>query len=305
VRSACLVLRSLQAELRAHDDVHRKGDASPVTVGDLAAQALIALEIGEPIVGEESSDVFETRPELLPRVLEVARRARPGLNESTLLEGLRLGEGEPGPGGFWTLDPIDGTKGFLRGGQYCVSLAWIEAGAPTLGVLGCPRLGADALDGDGALAWAVEGHAPLLSGLDEDGTARRLEAPPSPDSAVRIAESVESSHSDHDLGPRLLEAARLAAGPPLRLDSQVKYAVVARGDAQVFIRRPKRGYVERIWDHAAGSLVARAAGCRVSDLDGEPLDFSLGRGLERNRGLLVARPELHERLLEAVVALGA
>lgn len=43
-------------------------------------------------------------------------------------------------GRFWTLDPIDGTKGFLRGDQYAVCLALIDNGQVQVGVLGCPNL---------------------------------------------------------------------------------------------------------------------------------------------------------------------
>ena len=52
---------------------------------------------------------------------------------------IERGQAEPGQR-FWTCDPIDGTKGFLRGGQYAVALALVEAGQVQVGVLGCPRL---------------------------------------------------------------------------------------------------------------------------------------------------------------------
>jgi 3'(2'), 5'-bisphosphate nucleotidase len=83
--------------------------------------------------------------------------------------------------------------------------------------------------------------------------------------------------------------------------SQCKYAVVARGQAHAYLRLPtKAGYVERIWDHAAGSLVATEAGALVTDIDGKPLDFSHGRGLETNRGIVAASAALHPRLIEAI-----
>ena len=95
------------------------------------------------------------------------------------------------------------------------------------------------------------------------------------------------------------------AGPsraPVQMDSQCKYALLARGDADVYLRLPsKRGYVERIWDHAAGMLIAQEAGCVVTDIRGKSLDFSRGRGLEANEGILGAPPELHARLLNAIV----
>jgi len=90
----------------------------------------------------------------------------------------------------------------------------------------------------------------------------------------------------------------------VRLDGQTKYAIVARGQADLFLRVPaRRSYVERIWDHAAGAIIATEAGCCVTDIRGEPFDFSRGRGLEANVGVLVAPPALHGRALGALTQL--
>jgi 3'(2'), 5'-bisphosphate nucleotidase len=91
----------------------------------------------------------------------------------------------------------------------------------------------------------------------------------------------------------------------VQLDSQAKYAVVARRQADAYLRMPTRpGYVERIWDHAAGWLIAREAGARVTDIRGAELDFGRGRGLEANTGVIAAEPALHARLLHAIAELG-
>jgi 3'(2'), 5'-bisphosphate nucleotidase len=65
--------------------------------------------------------------------------------------------------------------------------------------------------------------------------------------------------------------------------------------------------VEKIWDHAAGMLIAQEAGAIVSDITGEPLDFSCGRRLEKNRGVICAAPGLHHRIIESIerLAIGA
>ena len=84
-------------------------------------------------------------------------------------------------------------------------------------------------------------------------------------------------------------------------DSQCKYAVVARGQAEAYIRSPTdRFYEEKIWDHAAGFRVILEAGGRVSDVNGAPLDFSIGRGLARNKGVIVTNGLCHDRVLAAV-----
>jgi len=60
--------------------------------------------------------------------------------------------------------------------------------------------------------------------------------------------------------------------------------------------------VEKIWDHAAGWRVIVEAGGTVTDVYGKPLDFSLGRGLSSNKGVIVTNGQLHAPVLEAVAA---
>ena len=92
---------------------------------------------------------------------------------------------------------------------------------------------------------------------------------------------------------------------PIRVDSQCKYALVARAQADVYLRFPTdASYVEKIWDHAAGSLIAQQAGALVTDIRGHDLDFHHGRYLTENRGIVCAAPDIHRRLIEVVKALG-
>ena len=87
----------------------------------------------------------------------------------------------------------------------------------------------------------------------------------------------------------------------MRVDSQAKYAIVAQGEAQIYLRLPTRkDYREKIWDHAAGSIVVEEAGGRVSDVRGAPLDFGRGRTLESNSGIIATNGPIHDRVLEAV-----
>src|SRR5439155_19463982 len=89
--------------------------------------------------------------------------------------------------------------------------------------------------------------------------------------------------------------------PPLRLDSQAKYATVARGDASIYLRLPTRqDYREKIWDHAAGLIIVEEAGGRVSDVRGAALDFSRGRRLEANAGVIATNGHIHDRVVAAV-----
>ena len=90
---------------------------------------------------------------------------------------------------------------------------------------------------------------------------------------------------------------------PLRVDSQVKYALLAAGAAELMLRVLPAGnpsYKEKIWDVAAGALIVQEAGGKVTDLDGQELDFGAGRTLRHNRGILASNGHLHAAALWAL-----
>ena len=93
---------------------------------------------------------------------------------------------------------------------------------------------------------------------------------------------------------------------PVRMDSQAKYMVLAAGKAELYLRflSPRQpDYKEKIWDQAAGSLIVEEAGGKVSDLYGLPLDFTTGRTLRSNRGVLASNKILHQAALNALRAI--
>lgn len=312
VADACRIGEAVRVHL-ADADTLVKGDASPVTVADFAIQAQATLSLrallGEvALVGEEEGNDLDgdARRDLRAAVVEHVRRVVPGVDAAGVLDALRGGRHPGGAAGrFWALDPVDGTKGFLRGGQYAVALALIEDGAVVLGVLGCPNLPVDPTRPDGArgcLFVAERGQGVRMRRLDDGAeTIVSVSDEDDPTRAV-FCESVEAGHSSHDQAGAI--AARLGVRvAPVRMDSQVKYAAVARGEASLYLRLPVRAdYVEKIWDHAAGSLVVTEAGGRVCDVDGRPLDFARGRTLAVNRGVVATNAHLHETVREAVRA---
>jgi 3'(2'), 5'-bisphosphate nucleotidase len=126
----------------------RKADTSPVTVADFASQALIAGRLaeafpGDPLVAEEDSRTLESDPATLPQVVERLRTLRPEVDAGRVRAWIDRGGGQVGDR-FWTLDPIDGTKGFLRGDQYVVALALIEGGTVVVAALAAPSWGSTA-----------------------------------------------------------------------------------------------------------------------------------------------------------------
>jgi 3'(2'), 5'-bisphosphate nucleotidase len=331
VSAACAVARRVQRDLgrsaqpadtaagaRSHGHI-TKDDQSPVTVADFAVQAVVALALRESlgantlIVGEEHSRALRTEQQqsLLAAVVDAVRTVRPEATRDDVLRAIDACDHDATAEAYWTLDPVDGTKGFLRGQQYAVALGLIERGEVTLGVMGCPNLPAehtaplDVAGARGTVYTAEKGAGAWEQvGTEPGGTCRRVHAAAyTLGRGVRICESVEAAHSKHDDVERIVDAVGGKA-EGARLDSQCKYAVVARGQADAYLRMPtKKGYVEKIWDHAAGMLIAQEAGAMVSDSAGKALDFSCGRTLQRNRGIVCAAAGLHDRIINAIADL--
>jgi 3'(2'), 5'-bisphosphate nucleotidase len=150
---------------------------------------------------------------------------------------------------MWTLDPIDGTKGFLRGGQYAVCLALIVDTQVELGVIGCPNLPVDPSNPDGArgcLFVAVRGQGTQQLTLSGSSPIP-LSIPAITPSTLSFLESVESAHSSHSFNSRVSKLL-LVQKPPIRMDSQAKYCCLARGEGGAYLRMPTGvGYREKIW----------------------------------------------------------
>jgi 3'(2'), 5'-bisphosphate nucleotidase len=314
-----------------------KDDKSPVTKGDFGAQALIIQAIlknfpEDQIVAEEESSELRQDTALRAEIWDLVKDIRledkasdellggPLPSEEAMLDIIDQGKSAGGARGrIWALDPIDGTKGFLRGGQYAVCLALIEDGDVKVGVIGCPNLpvddsasltadiGSQQTDGagKGVLMSAVKGEGSTSRPLTDAGLAPSHAISMRPVSDISQAvfcEGVEAGHSNQ--GDNAEVAKRLGiTSPSVRLDSQAKYCSIARGAGDIYLRLPvKKDYQEKIWDHAAGDLIVREAGGQVTDIYGKRLDFTKGRTLADNKGVVAAPAAYQDQVIEAVQA---
>jgi len=311
-----------------------KDDKSPVTIGDFGAQALIisALQASFPqdeIVAEEEADTLRDDAALQDTVWGFVRPTEltdaaaehllggPIKDVGSMLDLIDLGKSKGGnKGRIWAIDPIDGTKGFLRGGQYAVCLALMVDGDVKVGVLGCPNLpvddaapltadiGANQTDeGKGVLFSAALGQGassrPLGTGGLQDGRSISMKSLDDM-STASFCGSVESAHSNQDEAAQIAEKLGITK-PSVRMDSQAKYGSIARGAGDIYLRLPtSKTYQEKIWDHAAGDLIVREAGGQVTDTLGRRLDFSIGRTLAENKGVVAAPAAAHGQVLKAV-----
>ena len=316
VREAAQLARRVQKEMIG--EAISKDDKSPVTVADFAAQALIGKRIEETcpqfgFVGEESSDSLSTEEgkATLRQITHFVAEVIPGATDDDVCKWIDRGAGDP-TSEFWTLDPVDGTKGFLRGDQYAVALAFIRDGKVHVGALGCPELGDGKQPdkgGAGSLLVARRTNGTYLRSLDDETAEwQKLQVSNVQNiSDARLLRSVEKAHTNTGGIGDLVGTLSITADP-VPMDSQAKYAVLASGGGDVNLRlisAARPDYKEKIWDQAAGSIVVEEAGGRITDLDGKPLDFSHGRTLATNRGVLATNGHLHEAALAGLKQIGA
>ena len=344
VRQAARVTNFLQPTYSHGMDIVTKGDASPVTVADFAAQAVVLRQlkqhfIDDSFIAEESSQALDQDLNLAVMVTGATMMVSTDLVKQSIDLGKEYefwnDTDNLRPPRVWCLDPIDGTKGFLRGrregGQYCVALALLEHGIPTIGIMACPNLPAQPDDFDyvwndeetqennqctrGCIFVASQGggcyQLPLVPGT---ASALPIHVTPNDGSTLSPGEArfcIGVEKFSDALG-QCAEMAKVLHGPDgvtvdgeiinaRRIDSMAKYGVMARAGAELYARLPKPGYLEWIWDHAAGYVVITEAGGRMTDTNGDDIDFSLGAKMsDKVKGVLGSNGGIfHEALVNA------
>lgn len=209
--------------------VEQKEDLSPLTEADQAAHEIIAkglqrLDLQAPILSEEDLDAFQ---------------------------------GPDPHGRYWLVDPLDGTKEFIRrNGEFTVNIALIEDGIPILGVVFAPALGTAYL--------AIEGQGAIK--VWDDGTRTQIETPTVPaESRWRVVGS--RSHPSADMEAWLEKLGDHIIVP---MGSSLKLCLVAEGEADLY---PRLGPTS-LWDTAAAHAILREAGGNVVTPEGEPLSYA-------------------------------
>ncbi len=211
-------------------DVEKKGDGSPLTEADRAAHRLIvarleALSPDVPVLSEESAAIdYETRA------------------------GWKV---------FWLVDPLDGTREFVkRNGEFTVNIALIVGHEPVLGVVHVPVTGVSYLACRGRGAWKREQVGAAL---------QAIHVRPVPEERLTVVAS--RSHAGDSLKGAL---ERLGPHETVSMGSSLKLCLVAEGKADLY---PRLGPTSE-WDTAAAQCVVEVAGGRVTDLDNRPLRYN-------------------------------
>ena len=215
-------------------DVEQKGDLSPVTEADRAAELIILAALataapGVPVIAEE----------------EVAAGRIPAHG-----------------GTFFLVDPLDGTKEFVRGGDdYTVNIALVVDKAPRLGAVYAPATGRLHTGMAGGGAWLDEGQGRVSIGC------RTCPKPP-----IVVASKSHFTQNTSDYLARAAPGCGYEA-----IGSSLKFCIVAEGRADLYPRLSPTSE----WDTAAGHAVLLGAGGRVDGPDGQPLAYGKPAFLNR------------------------
>lgn len=220
-------------------DVRMKSDNTPLTQADLRAHEILQSGLSQistyPVLSEEG------------KLLPFSERKR-------WLD-------------YWLVDPIDGTRAFIRGAKdFTVNIALMHNAVPVMGVIYAPMLD--------VCYYALRGVGAYV--VRADASPQRIETRPIDWGALEVV-------IGHYHNPRRLEAL-LAQWPGSRLhrfNSSLKFGLLASGEMDVY---PRVGPTSE-WDTAAGQCILEAAGGIVVDLYGKPLQYNAAESL-RNPSFL-------------------
>lgn len=308
VKAAGMLCMAVRQEMLGSPEKMEKAGKEPVTIADYGAQAIILRQVrthfpNDAALAEEWADDFfslSTEEQKTSIYRHITQNLGQGCTPDDLRLWLDFGRGVESQR-LWVVDPIDGTKGFLRGDQFAIALALLDGGEPVVGALCCPALPVDPAvpDGEqGVILTAIKGQGVRFEAMHSNGMMRQSTVSSRGRETARAVESIE--HSDHSFSADVYRAAALG-GELVRMDSQAKYVAVADGRAEVYLRQSRsEEYKERVWDHAAGVLIVQEAGGRVTDLHGKPIEFNHGGTLSANSGILATNNLFHNDLLTII-----
>lgn len=348
VERACRLCIDVKKSLFSSDgQILEKNDQTPVTIADFGVQALISLELGKlfpsvPLVAEEDS-AFLRSSNLVDSVVNVVSDRGSSKDEAitkdNVLEAIdRGGKFGPEPATYWVLDPIDGTRGFVKGREalYVVGLALVVEGEIVLGVMGCPNWQEEDSNKSATEVKEYE-KAPFAPGiimvahvgcgawskglLDIESSTTKMHmnwtrsfvdgcclvqkgrfciSESQTWESLPLSPLFDSTTSVDSIGDNQVLLLPTCCG------SLCKYLMVASGRASVFIQRARAERIIKVWDHAVGVICVHEAGGKVTDWRGDELDLAADRvdrrALFPPGGILVSNSSLHDQILEVIAS---
>lgn len=339
VQVASKLTSKVQVELTSNE-ILTKTDSSPVTISDLASQYLVLNHLhaqfpDDAFIAEE--DTSEETVQFLEEVLSLVKKySENSPSIEHLSKTINLGNSKGSVNGInkrhWVLDPIDGTKGFIRGDQFAICLSLLDKdGNVILGVVGCPNLSLSkyynpSLHGTHKFDYAsldaecgTDGYifyskaeedfvsfAPSVKFAFDNNHFRNpfLRSVRASDNNIDLKklitlEGFEKGHSSHDLQSLIKKKFHIENA--LHLDSQVKYCLLALNLGNLYLRLPTSlEFKEKIWDHAAGNCLLKSLKYNHTDaLDDLNVDFYKGGRFFLTKGVIASNlsKELHSEIV--------
>ncbi len=289
---------------RHHLTTHRKTDREPVTIADYGSQAILCRAIrrafpDDAIIAEESVAQFlktvpaSQRQHIAELVGDIIGQF---VTETDVIDWLSHA-GLQTTACTWVIDPLDGTRGFLAGRRWSVAVGLLVDGRPVAGLLACPDY-----DG-GRLFYAWDGHAyhqPLSGGPSTPINVSSTR----PANFHCAAESMPDAPVDQAAIAHVYQTLGNPTPHIHRADGQDKYGLVACGDADLYLRIPADHEARaKIWDHVTGVALIEAAGGRVTDVCGNPLDFTQIPVLHSAKFVIITNGHLHQPVINTLQSL--
>ncbi|KFY14954.1 hypothetical protein V491_05844 [Pseudogymnoascus sp. VKM F-3775] len=332
VQKAVIVTKKVLSSVEKGE--FRKDDKTSVSLADFAAQALLVAAIhhnfpGDIIVGEEDTAILRSDQGIADRLWELVstthledeecERSLPSpISPSEMLHYIDLGGTSYGgpKGRVWMIDPIDGTKGFLTGGQYVVCATLLIDGLETVAAFGCPHVNLESgkiseqdkdTAGNGVLISAIRAKGAQVRALSRGDLleSRKIEKNNAINdiSKIRFAENFITTTPQFPDRHKIAEKLGAPWNPIHIYSSQLRYMALALGTCDVVLRTPEpTGAAAHVWDHAGGVMVYEEAGGKVTDLNGKDLIFAAGRDLTENFGFVAAPANIHSQVVDATKA---
>ncbi len=291
------------------ENIQTKDDFSPVTVADYGAQIIVSHWLNthfkeEPLIAEESLKTLpeENRKGFVDKLISVLEPFLGKLSRSKIIEYLELNCSATKEKSYWVLDPLDGTKGFLRGNQYAISLGHVNRGAVDAGVLACPRLDLSLFPEKentpqkGCLFIAEKKKGAWVKLYHPSAELRPIHVSECKDPKnAKLLRSYESKHTDLEKTEMFLSKMGILSSIPV--DSQVKYGLLACGEGEIILRFPPTdnpNYREKVWDHAGGAIILEEAGGKVTDIFGNAFQYNGEPLLNNSVGVFASNKYLHD-----------
>jgi 3'(2'), 5'-bisphosphate nucleotidase len=264
----------------------QKQDNSPVTLADYASQFFITFKITQSfpedqIIAEETNEINLSEDEL-----DLIKLCYGDLNIDIEID---LPQKKLKSERQWTVDPIDGTKGFQKHLSYAIGIGLMINSNPRISIIGVPNFN-------------EKGTAIFIA---EKENGAKVSYGGEPFSLIEVSKQDTLSeslmcHSLHYDEPWVMKfASEINITKFIQMDSMAKFCLISNGDADIYVK-PLNKERSFSWDFLPGTLLVSEAGGKVSDLNGNPLKFLDEKLIVTAPGLIASNSYIHQEILRSM-----